>query len=114
MTTPNIKAPRDLLDVSREQHERAEHEKQVAKQRQIEIDDFRWLMRNKQGRRVMWRLLSKAGIFQSGFASDAMLMAHREGFKDYGRWLITEIEQTCPELYLTMLTEQHDYANGKR
>lgn len=79
----------------------------------IESDDMKWLMGNRRGRRIVWRLLSRAGVFRTSFSTNAMQMAFNEGNRNEGLRLITSLLQTCPERYAEMLQEQtkHDHRN---
>lgn len=74
-------------------------------QKQVE-DDFRWLMRSKTGRRIIWRALGDAGVFRTSFSPDPMLTAFNEGRRDAGLKLLAQINTLCPDLYTTMMKEQ--------
>lgn len=76
------------------------------------VDDFKWLMRNERGRRLMFWLLSRAGVFRTTFEEAptraeymALAMAHAEGRKDLGYRLMAQIDRFCPEQYLRMMKE---------
>lgn len=84
---------------------RREKRKQATVSRQIEIDDLRWLMSNKRGRRFVWRLLDQAGVFKLSFNTNAMQMAFNEGGRNYGNRLLAEVTSLCPERYSEMLKE---------
>ena len=78
------------------------------KQRQAEIvesDDIRWLMSNRRGRRVVWRLLERSGLYQSPFSLNAIEMAHRVGMQNEGRALLAVIETHAPEQVEAMKRE---------
>ncbi len=79
----------------------------------IESDDMTWLMGNRRGRRIVWRLLSRAGVFRTSFSTNAMQMAFNEGNRNEGLRLISSLLQNCPERYAEMLQEQkkHDHRN---
>jgi hypothetical protein len=77
--------------------------------RDTDESDFKWLMSSKRGRRVVWRLLDRAGIFRSSFSTNAMAMAFTEGQKNEGIRLLGQIHTLCPELYPVMTKEAlHD------
>ena len=101
--------PQDLIE-----QEAAEQRETEAKQlsRQVEIDDFKSLMDGKAGRRFVWRLLDKAGVFRATDRTDALSMAFREGTRNFGLMLLTEINETCPEKYNLMVKEQQDAQSG--
>lgn len=68
--------------------------------------DFLWFMRDKRGRRIVWRQLAEAGVFQQSFNPDAMTMAFKEGRRSSGLQLLTQVHTLCPDLYTTMMKEQ--------
>lgn len=85
-----------------EQVERAgEREKRG---RELELDDVRALMRNRPGRRFMWRVLDACGVFRSSFTGDNATFFN-EGQRNIGLLLMADINEACPELYATMLAE---------
>lgn len=82
-------------------------------ERAVEQSDIQWLMGTKQGRRLMWRLLAKAGVYRTSFvAPNAMQVSFLEGRRGIGLEWLDEIMENCPEQFNAMMTEQ--YANAKR
>lgn len=100
-----MKQPYDPVDL-RGQAEEREMQKHLddQKQRQQE-DDIRWLMSFPSGRRIVWRLLDRAGIYRSTFHTSGSVMAHNEGKRDMGLFLLAELHAITPTAYLEMLTE---------
>ena len=76
--------------------------------REVEKQDFIWLMQDRRGRRIVWRLLEKAGVFRTTFRPDALEMAFNEGIRNVGLLLVTEIHELCPEKYHVMAKETTD------
>lgn len=70
-----------------------------------EEQDFTWLMSSKRGRRIVWRLLSEAGVFLPTFNTNSMQMAFNEGRRNYGLQTLTTLHRLCPELYPVMQKE---------
>lgn len=68
--------------------------------------DLIWLMGNKRGRRIVWRILDRAGVFRLSFSSDAMAMAFAEGNRNEGLRILSAIHTLCPERYPVMVKEQ--------
>ncbi len=68
-------------------------------------DDFRWLMGDARGRRFVWDLLGKAGLFRSSFGPSTELTAFNEGRRDLGLGVLAELMQLCPEQYARMQAE---------
>ena len=51
--------PLDIYDHEAAEEAKRDKERVVAKS---EEEDFKWLMSSKRGRRIIWRLLSQAGV----------------------------------------------------
>jgi hypothetical protein len=73
-----------------------------------EDGDIRWLMGSRRGRRIVWRLLERAGVFRLTFNTNAMTMAFAEGNRNFGNHMLMQIHALCPELYPVMLKEATD------
>src|SRR5574340_1333024 len=76
--------------------------------RLIEIEDFKWLMAHKQGRRIVWRLLEQYGVFRSSFSTEPLEMAFLEGQRNDGLRLLADIHEHAPDRYVEMLRDQKD------
>ena len=72
---------------------------------QVEIDDLKWLMSNKRGRRFIHRSLDRAGVWRSSFNTNALTMAFSEGQRNEGLRLLAQITTHAPERYAEMLKE---------
>lgn len=95
-------SPFDIDEQEREKHDREVRSKL---ERDTEEADIRWLMSSKRGRRIVWRLLSQAGVFQPVFHPTAMMMAFKEGHRNYGLQMLNAVTAFCPDLYATMQKE---------
>ncbi len=84
-----------------QQIERANANKQA---RQVEANDWKWLLSSKQGRRFTWRLLSECGVFRSSFTGNSETF-FREGKRAVGLHMLAEISAHCPEQYALMQAE---------
>lgn len=98
----------DPLDLQSQEREKKERDLRLTLDRESEEADIKWLMSNKRGRRIVWRLLDQAGVFRLSFNTNAMTMAFSEGNRNYGLKMLGMIHALCPELYPTMLKEQKD------
>lgn len=96
----------DPMDVQAQERVAAESETRSKLVQQTEIDDVKWMMSNKRGRRIVWRQLERAGVFLLSFNTTAMTMAFNEGRRSEGLRLLAQIHATCPEHYVTMMQEQ--------
>jgi hypothetical protein len=95
----------DPLDLPAQLHAREEKVERARLAQRIEISDLKWLMTDKRGRRFIWRLLEQAGVFQSSFSPNNAVMAFNEGKRNYGVWMLAQINAHCPESYIVMAKE---------
>lgn len=97
------------------EQERLQIDKELKKrlERETEEADIKWLMSGKHGRRIVWRMLERSGVYRSTFNSDSMLMAFAEGNRNSGLMLMTQVTTLCPDEYAEMLRESknHDDAD---
>lgn len=70
-----------------------------------EHGDTVWLMSEPEGRRVVRRILSEAGVYRSSYAGDATDTVFREGMRNLGLSVLNRVMTACPEQYLLMLKE---------
>jgi len=95
----------DPLDTKSQERVKAEAQLRERLARETEESDVKWLMGSQRGRRIVWRLLDRAGVFRLSFNTNAMHMAFAEGNRNEGLRLISQIHSLCPELYPVMLKE---------
>lgn len=95
----------DPTDVNAQEAAREAQDRAQRLSKDTEESDFKWLMGNKRGRRIVWRLLEKAGVFRSVFNTNAMAMSFAEGHRNYGLHTLGLIHTLCPELFSVMLKE---------
>lgn len=75
-----------------------------ARQRTDQIaTDIKWLMAHKQGRRIVWRYLSEAGVYRSSFVKGET--EFREGMRNMGLLILNDVHTHSPDRYVEMLTE---------
>ena len=67
--------------------------------------DFVWLMSGPRGRRIVRRLLDRAGVWRTSFHPNTMEMSRQEGAKQTGYWILAQIDRLCPSEYTTMMQE---------
>jgi predicted Fe-S protein YdhL (DUF1289 family) len=104
----------DPTDLHGQEQARIERESRDKLGQRREAEDLKWLMSSARGRRIVWRLLERAGVFRSTFSATAMVMAFNEGQRNQGNVFLTEVMTHCPDRFLEMLTEQrkHDDRNA--
>jgi hypothetical protein len=90
--------------------DREEKQRLTARQ---EADDVKWLMSDKRGRRLMWGLLEKTGLYRTSFTGNSETF-FREGARNVGLTYMALINEHCPERYNSMVSEQreHDKRNA--
>lgn len=96
----------DPTDIRGQERARENKELRAKLTRDTEEADFKWLMSSKRGRRIVWRLLDRAGVFRLSFNTNSMAMAFAEGNRNEGLRTIGLIHSLCPELYPVMVREQ--------
>lgn len=102
----------DPTDLRGQQEGKREADAAKRMARETEIADLKWLMSNRRGRRIVWRLLRIAGTFRASFDTNAMRMAFNEGNRNVGNQWLAEVMDLCPEMYPVMEKEQRDDRDG--
>lgn len=70
------------------------------------LKDWRWLLADRRGRRVVWSLLEEAGVFRSSFDPDrAQVTAFHEGQRNAGLRILNAVMQADAEAFVTMQRE---------
>lgn len=87
------------------EQEAAELDAQLARER--EINDLKTVMGSVNGRRFMWRLLEKAGIFKSSMTGNSQTF-FLEGQRNIGLFLLAQINEHCLDQYVVMLNESRE------
>ncbi len=90
------------LQAGRARKEAAQDQRKSKRDQQIE--DIKWQMSTKQGRRVMWRLMEKAGIFRTSFTGNSETF-FREGHRNLGLEFMADINAYCIHEYALMVEE---------
>lgn len=98
----------DPLDIRSQERATAAADERARLAAQLEEDDFKWLMSNKRGRRIVWRLLERTGVYRSSFTGNSETF-FREGMRNVGLMLMAQINTICPGHYATMLQEQQKH-----
>jgi hypothetical protein len=99
---------KDPFDLHGQESAAADKKERERLEQQSEESDVKWLMSNKRGRRIVWRLLNQSGVFRLSFNTDSMLMAFAEGNRNFGNRILSLVHSQCPELYPVMVKEQNN------
>lgn len=75
-----------------------------------ELDDLKFVLSTKQGRRAVWRILCECGLFRAGFVQSGSQVYFNEGMRNVGMKLIDDVHQADISAYATMQKE----AKGER
>lgn len=96
----------DDIDPRMEAERAAARELRKREQANNDAMDIVWLMGEPQGRRTVYTLLSRAGIWKTSFTPDPYTTAFNEGQRNVGLMLLALVQQYTPQLYTTMIEEQ--------
>lgn len=96
---PTDVASRKAADAKREHIKSLEYKQYEA--------DFAWLMEHKQGRRFMWQLLAKTGVFQNPFTGDSKTF-FKCGEMNVGQRFLNDITAICPHRFVQMLNDNQE------
>lgn len=95
----------DPLDIRGQEKDAEDESLQARELRRRELDDLKWLMGHAQGRRFVWRLLDRAGIYRTSFNTSGSVMALNEGRREMGLFVLAEVGEAAPEGFLKLLRE---------
>lgn len=68
------------------------------------VEMFRSVLRTRAGRRLIWWLLDRAGLFATSYTGDDRTI-FREGRRDLGLQVLSWTHRADPEAYVDMLRE---------
>jgi hypothetical protein len=74
--------------------------------------DVRSVLKTRQGRRVLFRILGESRILQASFAQDPAVTAYNEGQRSVGLKLLATIHDADPTAYVRMLEEAREEASN--
>lgn len=79
--------------------------RRVNRRERVRLEHYGAVMRTPAGRAVMWDLLERAGLYETSFDREALIMARREGRRGLGLELLAQLIELEPALYLVMEQE---------
>ena len=89
-----------------------EAEAKVKRGRERELADLLFILSTVQGRRLIWRYLSRCGIFKTSFVEDSNRTAYNEGERMIGLNLLADVMEADPDSYLKMMKEAKEVSNA--
>ena len=102
---------RDPTDIAGAEQAKRQEARKAKNLRLTELDDIKWLMGEKRGRRFMWRLLSRTGIYATSFSTNGMQMAYREGERSVGLDFLADVHLVDPDAHNLMTKENSSVRN---
>jgi len=111
MSAPKAKTISDPTTAAREQ---AVLEAAAEQER----NDLRTVMATPEGQRVVWKWLAKGRVFAPCFDGSSRTF-YREGRREFGLEIMSEVLDVCPELYVQAALQMkahktEDDGNGRR
>ena len=76
--------------------------------RHNELQDLKAVLAQGAGRRAIWRILCRCGMFKSSFTSHNSQTVFNEGMRNVGLFLVAEVNEADPTAYLKMMEEARD------
>ena len=92
-------------DIASQEAHREEQRLRAQLAARTEVEDIKWLMSGKRGRRIVHRILENAGVFRISFHTNALQMAFNEGNRNQGNALFAMVTTHCPDHYIELLNE---------
>lgn len=80
------------------------------RERDRELADIRLVMSSVEGRRFVWRLLEKAGVFRTSFTGNSTTFFN-EGMRNMGLMVLGDVHEACASEYIVMMNESKE-GNG--
>lgn len=80
------------------------------RERDRELADLRLVMSSVEGRRFVWRLLEKAGVFRTSFTGNSTTFFN-EGMRNMGLMVLGDVHEACADAYIVMMNESKE-GNG--
>lgn len=100
------------LDLGDHEHVTQRTSKLKAREQRA-ANDLRVVMSEPGGRRVMWGLLDRAGVYRiSHTPGDPYQTAFNEGCRNFGLPLLNDLMRLCPTEYGQMLREAQEEQDG--
>ena len=75
--------------------------------RKQELEDLKFILQTPQGRRFVWRYLGVCGVFEISFTGNSETF-FKEGKRNVGLMLLSDVNEAHPEAYLEMLKESKE------
>lgn len=97
--------PTDYRSTEAQQQQARERAEKLA---EMDGADWAWLMAQKRGRRLVWRLLGQTGLFRTSFTGNNETF-FKEGKRHIGLEIVQKITAYAAEDYAKMFAESGTY-----
>lgn len=87
-------------------------EERLKARREQQLDDWRWLLSEQRGRRLVFDLLEETGLLKSSYTGDAGLSACAEGKRMVGVAIFETIKLADVGSLSLIFKENHEVTNG--
>lgn len=94
----------DPTDIAKHSRTATMSEEQKRRAQLAEEADFRKLMAEPWGRRIVWRTLQRCGVFHSSMTGNSETF-YREGRRSIGLEFLLNCNSLCPSEYKLMVEE---------
>lgn len=94
----------DPTDLVGQKNAQVKREEDASAEKKSVGHDIKRLLGTDWGRRILWRVLTDAGVFRTSFRLNNE-MAYLEGRRSVGLDLIAQANEASPENYILMLEE---------
>ena len=84
------------------------------RKRQRDVGDLRRILKEPEGRRFVWRLLGKAGIFHTSFALNSNQTAFSEGRRSIGLDLLIDLNEADVGAFAQLQSEYMSEVNKSK
>jgi hypothetical protein len=74
------------------------------RERDRELADMRQVMSSVEGRRFVWRLLERAGVFRTSFTGNSTTFFN-EGMRNMGLMVLGDVHEAAADAYIVMMNE---------
>lgn len=79
--------------------------KKERQDREFELQETKWVLSSKAGRKFLWRWLGKCGVYSLSFNQHNSIMSFNEGKRSIGNELMLDINESDAKAFMLMMQE---------
>lgn len=99
MSYDPMRDPREDEAQAKREIDREEREQRLA------VEDLKWMAAHLSGRRVLWRLMARTGVFRNPFHTSGSVMAFKAGEQNVGQEILAQLMEHAPDAFTKMMKE---------